>query len=246
MPRQEFRTVCTDRQALFQRCADDLVALAREAITDHGTFHLALAGGSTPQGFYQLLATPDYRRRIDWSRCHIYFSDERCVPHDDIESNFRMAREALLDHVSLPLQQCHPIPTDSTPEADAARYHQLLAEQSTLGEGPPRLDLILLGIGSDGHTASLFPGTPILQERDRYAAAVYVPHLASWRISLTYPLLNAARACWLIAAGHDKAAIITQALGPTLTPPLPVQRIDLPGRLHWYLDQAAAAQLMDP
>ena len=233
-----------DPESLARRLADRLQDQARDAIAERGAFHLVLAGGGTPRKLYEALARPERRDRLDWSRVHIYFGDERCVPPDHPDSNYRMARIALLDQVPIPARQVHPILTAmETVRGDAAAYARVLAGKAPPGPtGLPRFDLVLLGLGEDGHTASLFPRTCILGERERPVAAVYVPHLKSWRVSLTLPVLRQARALWVLATGTAKADI----LGRIWREPdagLPVQALaDLDG-LEWHLDEAAAEQI---
>jgi len=221
-----------------------VVELAREAIAARGVFHLALAGGSTPKTLYRLLAQPRHAARIEWSRVHVWFGDERCVPYDHPDSNYRMAREALLDRVPLPPAQIHPMPTAlSRLRLGATEYARLL--RMLLPRDPaghPVFDLVLLGMGPDGHTASLFPGTCGLHERERLVAAAYVDKLHAWRITLTLPAINAARHVMFLIAGAEKAAPLAHAMAGAV-PPLPVQRVAPSGELEWWLDTAAAAQL---
>lgn len=232
--------------ALQEAVAARIVTLGRRAIHARGRFDLALAGGNTPRDVYTRLATPPYSERLDWGRIHVFFGDERYVPLDHPDSNYRMAREALLDQVPLPKANVHPIPTDGgDPAADAARYGQCLHQQLP-GDGTqtPVLDLILLGIGEDGHTASLFPKTPILSERTEPAAAVYVPHLNSWRISVTLPVIERARQRLFLAVGNAKARIVGQVLNrSSAAARLPVERVASIGPTEWHLDAAAASQL---
>lgn len=225
-------------EALYQGAAERWILAAREAIRQTGAFHVALSGGSTPKGLYQLLASDPYASRIDWSRVHVYFGDERCVPMDHPESNYRMAREALLDAVPVPPGQVFRIRAElPDPESVAADYGQTL--QSRLPEGN-QLDLILLGVGTDGHTASLFPGTSILAVRDRLAAAVYVEKLSAWRISMTYPAIEQARQVLFLVSGAAKAPVIASILSAPEGSIFPVQGLRAAGEVNWYLDRAAA------
>lgn len=233
-----------DAATLHPALAERWRALARRCILERGSAHLVLAGGDTPRPLYRELADPAFQGQLDWSRVHVYFGDERCVPPDHPDSNYHMARTTLLDHVPIPAAQVHPIlcHLDSV-RLDAARYARTLAAHAPTGPGGlPRFDLVLLGVGGDGHTASLFPGTCILNERERPVAAVYVPHLKSWRISLTYPALRQARALWVMATGASKADI----LGRIWREPragLPIQALMDLETLEWHLDEAAAGQL---
>jgi len=246
-PRSAQIQVHADYEQLSRACAGRWVELCREAIADHGTFHVALAGGSTPRRLYALLAEPEFAEAVDWGRVQVYFGDERSVPPDHPDSNFRMAREQLLDHVPLPRDHVHPILADAASiERDAAAYAEALHHHAPRdADGFPKLDLILLGTGEDGHTASLFPGTPILEERHLAVAAVHVERLSTWRVSLTLPVLERAGHLLFEVSGADKAPIIGRIFRATEAPPLPVQRIAARGTLEWHLDRAAAAEL-DP
>ncbi len=237
--------VFTDLEALSEAAVDHVLQAASEAIATRGTFHLALAGGSTPRRLYELLASPERRKNIDWSRWEIWFGDERCVPPDHADSNYRMAREALLDHVPIPAEQVHPmVGRADDPEADARAYAQTMDHILTLAGDVPIFDLVLLGMGDDGHTASLFPGTDILAVTDRNVAAVHVAAKNTWRVSLTYRVLNRAREIMFLVAGAAKAPVIARVLGqPEAEPRYPVEGIDAQGKVYWFLDRAAAGEL---
>ncbi len=223
---------------LYHGAAEHWVRLAKAAIKQAGAFHVALAGGSTPRGLYQLLASVPYASQVDWNGVYIYFGDERYVPMDHSDSNYRMARVALLDRVPIPPGQIFRIPTElPNPEAAAANYAQTL--RSHLPQGS-QFDLILLGVGADGHTASLFPGTSILSVRDRLVAAVYVEKLSAWRISMTYPTIDQARQILFLVSGADKAPIMASILAAPAGKALPVQSLRACGEVNWFLDKAAA------
>lgn len=231
---------------LAEAVAERFIALCHMALTQRGVFHVALSGGSTPRRLYQLLAEPGHRARIDWPRVHLYFGDERAVPPTHADSNFRMVREALLAHIDIPAVNVRPMAADPTRIAqDAASYAALLrAQLPGDATGAPVFDLVLLGMGPDGHTCSLFPDTPILQERSQPVAAVHVAHLDSWRLSLTYPVLDAARQLLFLVAGSDKAAMLRRICRQSgQAAPVPVQGIRPRGDVEWHLDQAAAADL---
>lgn len=239
-------TLADDIDNLSQLAAQRVVALAQAACAARGAFHLVLAGGTTPRRLYQTLATAQFRDAIDWSRVHIYFGDERAVPPTDPDSNYGMAKAALLDHVPVPPQQVHPIAVAVTSvRQDAVHYAETLRRHAPCtAQGVPQFDLILLGMGTDGHTASLFPYSCILHDTERWVAAVYVEKLKVWRVSLTFPVLNHARHLLFLVAGADKAAMVKRVHGSApATPPLPVQRIAAHGTVEWLLDCAAAAQL---
>ena len=240
--------VLPDQQALNAEVAQALYSLSISAIADRGSFHVALSGGSTPKSLFQLLASPEWRERFDWQNIHIYFGDERCVPADHPDSNYRMAREAMLEQLSIPADNVHPVVIDTQNfSASAHAYEQVL--HSTLPkteDGMPQFDVMLQGIGDDGHTASLFPDTDILQERDKWVAAVHVDKLEAWRISVTFPVIDHARCIMMLAAGAGKAKIMRELLGQQPAAiPYPVQMIQPHGELHWYLDNAAARLLLE-
>lgn len=235
--------IAQDEPALFQACAERLVSVAAESIARHGGFHWAVAGGATPQGLYRLLASPSFRDRVDWSLVHIWFGDERCVPPEDAQSNFRMVREALLDAVSVPPAQVHRVQGELPPEAAASDYADALRRHLPEADKVPQFDLVLLGSGPDGHIASLFPGTDALRKR-RPAAAVYVPKLESWRISITLPLINTACHVILLLSGAKKADLVRHVFRHSAdTNPLPVQMIRPSGELEWFLDDEAARHI---
>ena len=232
-----------DSDALFEGAAQRWVALARRAVEDHGGFHVALSGGSTPKGLYERLATPWFRDQVDWSRVHIYFGDERGVPPDHVDSNYRMAKEALLQHVSIPATQIHRLMAESDDlETTADGYAQLLEGQLPAGEGDTgRFDLVMLGMGPDGHVASLFPHTPVLSERRRPVAPVHVTQLDTWRLTITLPVINNARHTMLLVAGKNKAAIMGEIMSDYHGHPrYPVEMIEPTDRLEWYMDRDAA------
>ena len=228
-------TAFPDVEAMFYAAAAHVSAQAA-LLTETGEFHIALAGGNTPRGLYRRLAQ---RQDIRWSRWHVWFGDERCVPPDAPQSNYRMARETLLDHVAVPPDHIHPMYPDPslTPAQAAERYEQRLRALAPQVADRPRLDLILLGLGPDGHTASLFPDTPILEERERNVAAVFVPKLDAWRISLTLPAIENARHVLFLVDGKDKAAILERLRrGPAPgEPPLPVERLHPRAEAAWFV-----------
>jgi len=216
--------------------------IARESIADHGAFHVVLAGGGTPRDFYNRLTQGDTKDSVPWDRVHIYFGDERCVPQDHVDSNFRMAREALFSKVSIPASQIHAMVIPSlSPEQNAARYAELLDQQLLKDvNGHPVFDLVLLGMGGDGHTASLFPDTEILHEDKKWVAAQFVDKLSAWRISLTYPTLNAAHHVAVLVVGESKAEMFSElAKSSSNDTRYPIQGIKPQGDLQWFLDKSA-------
>ena len=232
--------VCTDAADLAREAAEHFVALAGKAVATRGQFTVALAGGSTPRAAYALLASDERAARVDWLRVHVFWGDERCVPPDHPDSNYRMAREALLDHVPVPTDNVHRIQGELNPDQAASIYQDEL--QAVLGTGE-RFDLILLGMGVDGHTASLFPGTTALEERERAVVAVYVEKMQSWRVTLTLPTINAARHVLFLVSGDAKAEALAQINAGDRLPASLVQPSY--GELTWLVDQNAASNLIE-
>jgi 6-phosphogluconolactonase len=234
--------VFNNPEALAHGAADFFVGIAKEALAARGEFSVALSGGGTPRRTYELLAQSPCRDEVDWTKTHIFWGDERCVDPDSPRSNARMAREALLNHVPIPTEQVHPMDCGSTPEEGARLYEALLRDFFTGRE--PRFDLILLGLGDNGHTASLFPGDQVLNEVHRWVAPVYVAAQDLHRLTLTAAFINQARDVAFLVAGA-KAAVVQQVLqGPRDPLRLPAQLIHPDsGRLHWLLDKSAAGAL---
>jgi 6-phosphogluconolactonase len=233
----------SSREAVTAATADALVDAAATAIAARGRFLLVLSGGSTPKALYELLATPGYATRIDWTRVHVFWGDERCVAPDDRSSNYRMAREALLDRVPISPEAIHRMRGEDPPEQGAAAYEADL--HKVFGAGPPRFDLVLLGMGDNGHTASLFPGLTAVRERARWVVAEYVGEVDMWRLTMTPPALNAAVRVVFVVVGADKAPMLSRVLeGPRDVDLLPAQVIvPTDGVLTWMVDAAAAAKL---
>lgn len=218
---------------LASKVAGWLAARIAAAIAERGTCSLALSGGRTPRPIYVVLAARPLAEAIDWARVHVYFGDERAVPPDHPDSNYRMVDEALLRRVPLLPGHVHRMPADR-PDRDAAawEYEEIL---------PPAFDVLLLGMGSDGHTASLFPGSPALAERDRHVVPVTAPVEPAQRMTITPPVIAAARHVAVVVAGAEKAAMVARALnGPYASAAVPVQ---LAAGARWFLDEAAAALL---
>lgn len=229
--------------AFYDAAATAFVDAAVAAVDARGCFSVALAGGGTPRPLYARLAAAPYRDRVDWSRVQVFFGDERCVLPDHPRSNYRMAREALLDAVALPVANIHRPRGEDEPHAAARQYAEEL--RSVFGDdGLPRFDLILLGIGDNGHTASLFPGTGALRETGKTVCAQYVEVQHEWRLTCTLPLINAARAVWVLVEGAGKADIVRRVLRDRFEPEvLPMQAVAPAGDYVWWLDAAAAAKL---
>lgn len=242
--------VVPDAPALARAVAEQVVTCATTAIRARGQCLLALAGGSTPSAAYAALASEPFRHKLDWSRLHVVWGDERCVPPDDPRSNYRMAREALLDHVPLPPATIHRIAGELDPAQAASDYESQL--RSLVGLGAPDteagLDLVLLGMGSDGHTASLFPGKAAVRERVRWVMAEFIEAVGMWRVTLTPVAINASRQVSFVVSGAAKARRLQEVLeGPRVPDRLPAQSVrPTHGRLTWLVDEAAATHLEVP
>lgn len=219
--------------------AHAVASSAASAVAARKRFLLALSGGSTPKAVYSLLgADPAI---VPWDKTEIFFGDERCVPSDHADSNYRMVRETLIGRI--PQATVHRVETELGPDEAAARYDTALREAGD--GGIPRFDLILLGMGADGHTASLFPGTSALAENRRLAVANFVPQLGADRVTFTFPVINAAQRVLFLASGADKSAMLAEVLaGPRSR--YPAQNVYPHGVLEWYVDRAAAAALAAP
>lgn len=227
-------------EALALRVAEWMTAAAEAAA---GNFRICLSGGSTPRLLYETLASGQFARQFPWRRVFWSWGDERFVPYDHPESNYRMAREAMLARAPVPEGNIHPMPVDGTPEDAARRYERRLQEDygaATLDPARPLFDIMLLGLGPDGHTASLIPGEPVLDERERWVAAVSHgrPEI---RITLTYPPIESSRQVAFLVAGTEKADILAaiHAGGSGV----PAARVRPVGELVWFVDRSAAARL---
>ncbi|MCA1815135.1 MAG: 6-phosphogluconolactonase [Acidobacteria bacterium] len=236
--------VFDDAAAVSRAAAGRFVASADASIRQSGRFSVALSGGSTPRAIYELLASAEFAPRVEWSKVHAFFGDERCVPPDDEASNYRMARESLLSHVPIPTQNVHRMIGEGDAVANARLYEDDLRSFFG-GDALPRFDLVMLGLGEDGHTASLFPGSPALEERRAWAVANRVEKLGAYRLTLTAPAINAAAAVMFVAAGAGKAERLRDVLEGGRDPSrLPAQLIRPGvGTLEWFVDRAAAAKL---
>lgn len=237
--------ICTyqNLESLSRGAADLFVTRATGAVRIRGRFAVALSGGHTPLRAYELLAQPPFREQVPWADVHVFWGDERCVSPDDPRSNAGMAHLALLDHVPIPSAQIYPILCAAAPARSAQEYEDTLR---TFFEGQqPRFDLIFLGLGENGHTASLFPETPVLDEGSRWAAEVYVPEQHLHRVTLTPPIINQGETVAFLVAGANKAAVLQEVLEGNRDPHrLPAQLIQpISGDLHWVVDQEAAKNL---
>lgn len=236
--------VFPDTEMLTYAAADYVVKVAQESIASHGRFIFALSGGTTPRKLYGLLATEPYRSQIVWEKVEIFWSDERCVPPDDAESNYRLAQEVMLSQLTLSPNQIHRMPADEADrEVAAEKYSQEM--QRVFGETLPRFDLIQLGMGPEGHTASLFPHQPSLHEQQRLTIPVTVPKPPPPRLTFTPPVLNAARHILFLVTGSEKADAVQAVLEGNYQPDEYPAQIVQPsqGEVTWMFDRDAAAKL---
>jgi 6-phosphogluconolactonase len=234
-----------DKHALSQHAAEYVMRIANESIDLHGHFIIAITGGTTPGELYSLLGSMPFRSQIDWQLVHIFWGDERCVPHNSPESNFYLAQEALLQKISIPESQIHPMPADQL-DRDAASQAYTVEMQNTFDtDGIPSFDLIHLGMGPEGHTASLFPHQASLHEKHRLVMPVSVPKPPPDRLTFTPPLLNAARNVLFLVTGSEKADALHAVLEGEYQPDEYPAQIVRPtnGVVVWMLDKAVAQNL---
>lgn len=236
-----------DLEKIGDKFAETLAVRVSECAGRH--FFLALSGGRTPEPLLNRLTTPELRSAAPWERVEVFFVDERPVGPDHPDSNYGMARRAWLNDGAVPETQIHRMRGEARPlSAEAVRYEELITNRVPAGPTSfPAFDLIVLGIGDDGHVASLFPGTKALDETMRVVAANHVPRLGLDRLTLTFPVLNSAREIWMIVSGESKADVVARALSgtaPSLTEPLPVTLVHpANGKMKWWLDKDAAGKL---
>ena len=233
-----------DPDAVAQAAAERWLDTASRAVDRHDHFVVVLAGGSTPRLLYRRLAEPPFREKAPWSRTFFVFGDERCVPPDDESSNYRMARETLLEPLSIPDHRVLRMKGEETP-VDAARRYEVRLGDLFLTRPKPGFDLVLLGVGADGHTASLFPGTAALDETERWVVANEVPQLGAWRLTLTFPALNSAGRVLFLVTGSQKARIVAEAFGGVEhAESYPCERVAPPGARREVLIDRDAASLL--
>jgi 6-phosphogluconolactonase len=239
--------VCRGLRELSNEVAGRFVRLAKEAVQAGERFTVALSGGATPRTLYRLLAGAPWRGQVPWDKVHFFWGDERCVPPDHPASNYRLAHESLLSKVPLPAENVHRLPgEEADPQVGAARYADELRRFFDLTAGTwPRFDLVLLGMGGDGHTASLFPGTAAIGNRTDLVVAHYVEKLQTHRLTLTPPVLNNAANIFFLVSGPDKAKTLQEVLEGEFRPSqLPAQSVrPTDGKLLWFVDRAAASHL---
>ncbi len=233
------RVVSQTPQEVADTVATWIAAESRRAFGDHGSFSIALSGGSTPRLLNEILSGPGWRDRMSWNWWNVYFADERACPPDDPASNYHLAETTLLSRVPIDPARVHRMPAERPDlDAAAAEYSDTLASSLPPADGAPRLDVILLGLGENGHTASLFPGTPALEVADRWATRGLADYEPFDRITLTYPTINAAAAVGFMVTGAAKH----EALLATARGEVPASRVHpIDGTLAWFLDAAAAA-----
>ncbi len=242
---QKYKIIKPDIDAVCLKAAEDLLRLAQQCVTNHGEFNIALAGGTTPKKLFQILAKPPYSTAIPWGKTRIFFGDERSVGPTHADSNYAMANKYLLSHISIDPLRVHRIQSELDPEEAAKAYNAVLGGYIPLNDlNQPIFDLVLLGLGDDGHVASLFPGTDVLTVTDKSAAAVWVESKNTWRISITLPVINSARNVWLLVTGENKCDIVEHVFKyPSVAHPLPVEMLQPQSGVTWYLDEAAAKWL---
>jgi len=235
--------VFADLQALSHAAARLFAEEAARAIETKGRFIVLLAGGETPRRTYEALARDPLRDAVSWERVHFFWGDERHVPADDPASNARMARQALLDHVPVPAAQIHTIPYRSSPRESAVAYEEIL--RAFFSGGPSRFDLVFLGLGENGHTASLFPGTIAVEERERWVTEVFLPGELMQRITLTLPVINRAGLVVFLVSGTSKSRILRETLEDVSPLHCIPARLVRPadGKLRWLVDRDAARLL---
>lgn len=238
---------CDSPSSVAQAAASRIAGILRRALERRGRARVALSGGKTPRETYRLLAQPPHRDALDWPLVEVFWGDERCVPPDHPESNYRMALEALLFDLPIPKRNIHRMRGEADPAAAAREYQETLRVAFQVsGREVPRFDLVLLGMGLDGHVASLFPGSPALQEPARLVVATYVQKVRGWRLTLTPRVLTAARHVLFLVTGAEKAAIVRDVLeGPADPERLPAQTVKptTDGQVDWLLDREAAKLL---
>jgi 6-phosphogluconolactonase len=240
--------VCPDAEGIARNAARLFVEWAWQSIANDGRFCVALSGGKTPGLFFRVLASKDFRTQVDWARVHVFWGDERPVPPESAESNYGLARRELLIRVPIPQANVHRMEAEGANVGRAAQdYEDILRQYMALdSRGFPRFHLILLGLGPEGHTASLFPGQRGLKETSRWVSTPIVPQIGSRRMTLTLPVLNAAHRALFLVSGKEKAEALYATLSGTSEPPIPAQMVTLPdGQRTILCDEAAAKLVLD-
>ena len=237
--------VFPNEQALIDHAVERIIALAQESVNQRGSFSAALSGGSTPQPLYAALGNAKNRGRLPWDMIHLFWGDERHVPPEHADSNYHMVKHSLLDGVPIPADNVHRVPAEMEIRMAAFSYEETL--RGFFDGKWPRFDLVLLGMGEDGHTASLFPYSAGLHEKDRWFIANYAPYRETWRLTLTKNAINAARNIIVLVSGQSKAKMLAEVLMEPKTPEeKPIQLIDpVDGEMTWLVNKDAASQLPD-
>ncbi|MEP7165786.1 MAG: 6-phosphogluconolactonase [Ferruginibacter sp.] len=225
---------------LFKAAADHILQLYEKSVAEKGSFTIAFSGGNTPKKLYELLAQPPYVKKINWKNVYIFWSDERCVSFSNEENNSHMASIALLNNVPVPKENIFPVPVNFEPAKAASRYEQMI--KTFFKEKDPRFDLILLGLGEDGHTASLFPCTDILNEKKAMVKQVYLEEKKMYRVSFTIPLINNAKQILFLVTGKEKASVVGKLFSKVVKKNILPAGLIKPrkGNLVWFLDKPAA------
>jgi len=235
--------IVPDKVALVTQAVEYFIESANRQIAHNGVFAVALSGGGTPRPVYAALAKPENAERVDWSKVHLFWGDERHVSPEDAQSNYRMVREVMLDQITIPTENVHRVPAEMEVRMGAFQYEETLRQFFT-GDWPV-FDFVFLGMGGDGHTASLFPNSTGLNEDFRWFIANYAPEMKTWRMTLTTPAINAARLILVLVEGAGKADRLQRALtGPKDPYEMPIQMIDpSQGEMIWLVDEAAASKI---
>lgn len=235
--------ISSDKNKLIQESAAYIAGLIKKSIKEKDRCTFVLSGGSTPKSLYETLASEKYREMIEWSKVHLFWGDERCVPPDHPDSNYRMAKEALIDHIDIPQRNVFRIPAEQEPGEAAREYEETIKKNVGGSMQFPVFDIILLGIGEDGHTASLFPGTGALKEKQRWVSEVYVPQLDAYRITLSLPVINNGRDVIFLVAGESKADVVRKIINgiDTTSPSAQVDPIN--GNLFYFIDKPASEEI---
>ncbi|HLZ87051.1 MAG TPA: 6-phosphogluconolactonase [Puia sp.] len=234
--------VFKDSEALSNAAAKFIADSITTTLKTKPRYTIALSGGSTPKRLHQILAQSPYKEQIDWTKLHVFWGDERAVPFEDSRNNAKMAYDTLLDFVPVPASQIHVMRTDIGPEQSAAEYEKILHQY--FDGAATSFDLVLLGMGDDGHTLSLFPGTPVIHEEKLWATAFFLKAQDMYRITLTKTIVNRSACVAFLTAGTAKANALKEVLKGAYNPDLyPSQVIKPVGELHWFVDEAAAAKI---
>jgi 6-phosphogluconolactonase len=230
------RMIWNDHEAMSEAAAHFFVAACHQAITNEGRFSVALSGGHTPKRFYELLASAEFTKNINWKKVFLFWSDERFVVHNSPESNYNLVKKSLLNKIDIPLKNIFPVPVDDDPSYNARQYEATI--KKFFNNKRASFDWVLLGTGEDGHTASLFPNTPVLIENKRLIKQVWLENQQSWRITFTYPLITRARQIIFLVSGKEKMQVVKTVFSHPVKKIYPVQYINAERSL-WMVDKMA-------